>query len=67
MGANLLMVGMGMAFASSGFLIPRLENPDSGFGISLEQGSWLGKWNCFAGPLYLIYDKIDNWMQMKVD
>jgi hypothetical protein len=43
MGANLLMVGMGMAFASSGFLIPRLENPDSGFGMSLEQGSWLGK------------------------
>ena len=33
----------GMAVASSGFLIPQLENPVIGFGISVEEGSWLCK------------------------
>ena len=29
----------GMAVASSGFLIPQLENPDIGFGISIILGN----------------------------
>ena len=36
------MTCMGMAFGTSGFLIPKLEDPETGFGISLEEGSWLG-------------------------
>ena len=42
-GANLMMLSYGLAAASSGFLIPQLENPDIGFGISVEEGSWLCK------------------------
>jgi hypothetical protein len=42
-GANLMTTSYGMAVASSGFLIPQLENPDIGFGISVEEGSWLCK------------------------
>ena len=37
------MSAMGLTFGTSGFLIPKLENPLTGFGISLEQGSWLGE------------------------
>ena len=37
------MVCMGLTFGTTGFLIPRLEDIETGFGITLEQGSWLGK------------------------
>ena len=33
----------GMIFAASGFLIPKLEDPIEGFGISVDEGSWVGK------------------------
>ena len=38
-----MMLSYGLAAASSGFLIPQLENHDIGFGISVEEGSWLCK------------------------
>ena len=41
-GANLMMTCYGLVVPSSGFMIPQLEDPDSGFGISVEEGSWLG-------------------------
>ena len=56
-GANLLMSAMGLTFGTSGFLIPKLENPLTGFGISLEQGSWLGKFTQYAQS---IFNKIEN-------
>ena len=30
-------------FCASGLIIPQLEDPEIGFGISKEDGSWLGK------------------------
>ena len=42
-GANLMYVCHGMIFAASGFLIPKLEDPIEGFGISVNEGSWVGK------------------------
>ena len=33
----------GMIFAASGFLIPKLEDSKDGFGISVDEGSWVGK------------------------
>ena len=44
-GANLMYVCHGMIFAASGFLIPKLEDPIEGFGISVDEGSWVGKNN----------------------
>ena len=41
--ANLMYVCQGMIFATSGFLIPKLEDPTDGFGISIDEGSWVGK------------------------
>ena len=32
----------GLVRPASGFLIPQLEDPEIGFGIDKEQGSWLG-------------------------
>ena len=37
------MCAMGLTNGTSGFLIPKLEDSVTGFGISLEQGSWLGE------------------------
>ena len=42
-GANLMYVCHGMIFAASGFLIPKLEDSIEGFGISVNEGSWVGK------------------------
>ena len=42
-GANLMYVCHGMIFAASGFLIPKLEDSIEGFGISVDEGSWVGK------------------------
>ena len=42
-GANLMYVCHGMVFSASGFLITRLEDPVDGFGIDVEEGSWVGK------------------------
>ena len=33
----------GLIIPASGFLLPQLERTDVGFGISKEEGSWLGK------------------------
>ena len=41
-GANLMMTCYGLVVPASAFMIPQLEDPDSGFGISLDEGSWLG-------------------------
>ena len=41
-GANLMMTCYGLVVPASAFMIPQLEHPDSGFGISLDEGSWLG-------------------------
>jgi hypothetical protein len=38
-----MMACYGLIIPSSGFLIPQLEDPDIGFGINTEEGSWLGK------------------------
>ena len=40
-GANLMMTCYGIVFSASGFMIPQLEDPFTGFGITKEQGSWL--------------------------
>ena len=34
-----------MIYSSSGFLTTRLEDPKEGFGISEDQGSWVGEGN----------------------
>ena len=47
-GANLMMTSYGLAAASSGFLIPQLEDPAIGFGITIEEGSWLCKYHSFT-------------------
>ena len=36
------MMCYGLVRPASGFLIPQLEDPEIGFGIDKEQGSWLG-------------------------
>ena len=41
LGANMMMLCYGLSYPSSGFLIPQLEDPQIGFGISVEEGSWL--------------------------
>ena len=46
--ANLMYVGQGIIFATSGFLIPKLEDPTDGFGISIDEGSWVGKLSIFV-------------------
>ena len=40
--ANLMMTCYGLICPASGFLIPQLEDPVTGFGINKEEGSWLG-------------------------
>ena len=40
--ANLMMTCYGLICPASGFLIPQLEDPVTGFGINEEEGSWLG-------------------------
>ena len=40
-GANLMMTCYGIVFSASGFMIPQLEDPITGFGITKDQGSWL--------------------------
>ena len=42
-GANLMYICVGMMYATSGFLITRLQDPNKGFGISEDEGSWVGK------------------------
>ena len=42
-GANLMMACYGLVTPASAFLIPQLEDPINGFGLTLEEGSWLGK------------------------
>ena len=37
----MMMVCYGLVASTSGFLIPQLEDSNVGFGISLEEGSWL--------------------------
>ena len=37
-----MMACYGLVVPSSGFLIPQLEDPDTGFGIDKEEGSWFG-------------------------
>ena len=37
-----MMTCYGLVVPASAFMIPQLEDPDSGFGISLDEGSWLG-------------------------
>ena len=39
--ANLTMTCIGIT-RITGFVIPQLEDPEIGFGISKEGGSWLG-------------------------
>ena len=41
--ANLMMMCHGLTFPSSGFMIPQLEDPKTGFGISKDDGSWVGE------------------------
>ena len=41
--ANLMMGCYGLICPASSFLIPQLEDKDSGFGINQDQVSWLGK------------------------
>ena len=38
----MMMMCYGLVRPASGFLIPQLEDPEIGFGIDKEQGSWLG-------------------------
>ena len=42
-GANLMYVCHGMVFAASGFLLPKLEDVNDGFGITFDEGSWVGE------------------------
>ena len=37
-----MMACYGLVVPSSGFLIPQIEDPDTGFGINKEEGSWFG-------------------------
>ena len=46
-GANVMMLCYGLVVPSSGFLIPQLEDPKNGFGITTEEGSWLGELKLF--------------------
>jgi len=41
--ANLMMTCYGLVVPASAFMIPQLEDPITGFGISIDEGSWLGK------------------------
>ena len=34
----------GMVYCASGFMLPQLEDPKEGFGISKEDGSWFGRY-----------------------
>ena len=43
--ANLLFFCYGIIFLQSGLLIPQFEDPEIGFGIDKEKGSWFGKKN----------------------
>lgn len=36
-----MMTAYGLVVPASGFLIPQLEDPINGFGISIDEGSWL--------------------------
>ena len=58
-GANLMMTCYGIVFSASGFMIPQLEDPIAGFGITKEQGSWLASImvklsQCQTGYTYLV-------------
>ena len=44
--ANIMMGCYGLVLPASSFLIPQLEDKDSGFGINQDQVSWLGKDFC---------------------
>lgn len=41
--ANLMMTCYGLVVPASAFMIPQLEDPVTGFGITIDEGSWLGK------------------------
>ena len=40
LGANLMMVALGLSFSQSGYALPQLEDSINGFSISKEDGSW---------------------------
>ena len=40
-GANLMLCCAGFTSSASGFLIPQLEDPILGFGITTDEGSWM--------------------------
>ena len=40
-----MYVSTGLIFAASGYLIPQLQNTQTGFGISIAEGSWVGNEN----------------------
>ena len=40
-GANLMLCCAGFTGSASGFLIPQLEDPNIGFGITTDEGSWM--------------------------
>ena len=37
-----MMPCWGFVYAAPGFMIPQLEDPVNGFGITKEEGSWFG-------------------------
>ena len=38
-----MMTCYGLVVPASAFMIPQLEDPVTGFGITIDEGSWLGK------------------------
>ena len=38
-----MYICVGMIYATPGFLITRLQDTEEGFGISEDDGSWVGK------------------------
>ena len=44
-GANLMMTCYGLVVPASAFMIPQMEDSESDFGISLDEGSWLGMYH----------------------
>ena len=45
-----MLVCAGISFSASGFLIPQLEDPAVGFGITSDDGSWI----CQESPTWFI-------------
>ena len=47
-GANLMMNCYGLVVPASAFMIPQMEDSESDFGISLDEGSWLGMYHVWS-------------------